>query len=52
MLLVKIDMTVNKVDGINIKSYPTLKFWKKDKAAAPVDFKGARSTEGIINWIK
>jgi len=49
---VKIDSTQNDIPGIEIKSFPTLKFWKKDKTLEPLDFKGNRNVDGIISWIK
>jgi hypothetical protein len=29
-----------------------LKWWRKDKTLAPVDYTGGRNAEGIVNWIK
>jgi len=45
VILVKVDMTVNKVPGVTISGYPTLKFWKKDKSAAPIDYRGGRRVD-------
>jgi len=52
ILLVKVDSTVNDAQGVAIQGFPTLKFYKKDKKAAPIDFKEDRTVEGIINFIK
>ena len=53
LVLAKMDATENEVESVHITGFPTIKFYpgnKKDKA--PMDFNGARTTEGIINFIK
>ncbi len=40
------------MEGVDIQGFPTIKFWRKDKSAIPIDFNGERTTEGIIDWIK
>ena len=35
-----------------MQSFPTVKFWRRDKSQAPLDFNGERSAEGIVQWIK
>ena len=53
LVLAKMDATENEVESVHITGFPTIKFYpgnKKDKA--PLDFNGARTTEGIINFIK
>lgn len=52
ILLVKVDSTENEVAGVDIQGFPTLKFWGKDKNAAPIDYNGGRDAEGIIQWLK
>jgi argininosuccinate synthase len=37
---------------MDIKGFPTLKFFGKDKSQAPIDYNGGRDTEGILNWLK
>jgi len=51
--MAKCDVTENEIEGLNIKSYPTLKFYpanKKDKA--PIDFDGDRNSDGILKFLK
>ena len=53
LVLAKMDATENEVESVHITGFPTIKFYpgnKKDKA--PMDFNGARTTEGIISFIK
>jgi len=37
---------------VNIEGFPTLKYYRKDKSAEPLDFNGDRNAEGIVSWIK
>jgi hypothetical protein len=37
---------------VEIEAFPTLKFYGKDKSQPPIDYNGARDTEGIIDWLK
>lgn len=51
-MLVKVDSIDNEVSGVDIQGFPTLKFWKKDKLATPLNFNGERTADGIVAWIK
>lgn len=46
------DATANEVDGVDIRGYPTLKFYPRGKKSSPVDYDGNRDTEGFKAWIK
>lgn len=37
---------------MEIQGYPTVKFWRKDKSAHPLEFNGERTAEGIVQWLK
>lgn len=52
VMIVKMDSTLNEVDGVDIQGFPTLKFYGKDKSQPPIDYTGGRDTSGIISWIK
>jgi hypothetical protein len=41
--LAKVDSTGNEVAGVTVQSYPTLKWWRKDKSLPPIDFSGGRN---------
>ena len=46
------DATANEVDGVDIRGYPTLKWYPKDGKSSPQDFDGERDLESIKNWLK
>ena len=50
--MAKVDSTENEIAGVDVQGFPTLKFWGKDKSAAPIDFNGGRDTDGIVQWLK
>jgi hypothetical protein len=52
VVIAKIDSTLNEVEGISIRGFPTLKFFPANDKANPIDFEGERTTEGIITWLK
>lgn len=53
LVLAKFDSTVNEVDGVEIRGYPTLKFYpKSDSKKVSVDFDGDRDAEAIKTWLK
>jgi len=45
------DSTANEADGVNVKSFPTLKLWKKDTNTL-VDYSGARDFETLANFVR
>jgi protein disulfide isomerase len=52
LVIAKIDSTANEVEDIEIRGYPTLKFFPKGSKKAPVDFDGGREADDIKNWLK
>lgn len=52
IIIAKVDSTQNEIAGLEIQGYPTVKFWRKDKSAFPIDFNGERTAEGIVQWLK
>ena len=52
VLIVKVDSTENEVPGLDVQSFPTVKFWRRDKSQQPIDFNGERTADGIVQWIK
>merc|ERR1711935_140495 len=51
VVIAKMDSTANEADGVNVKSFPTLKLWKKDTNAL-VDYSGARDFETLANFVR
>jgi len=55
LVISKFDSTVNEVDGVEVRGYPTLKFYPKGegkKVTSAVDFDGDRDLESIKAWLK
>ena len=51
VLIAKMDATVNEAMGVKVKSYPTLKMWKKGNNRL-IDFNGARDFETLVHFVK
>lgn len=43
---------MNEVEGLEIRGYPTLKFYAKGAKGAPIEFEGERDAAGIKNFLK
>jgi len=50
VVIAKFDATVNEADGVEIRGYPTLKFYPKDNKAG-VDYDGDRDIESFKKWM-
>jgi protein disulfide isomerase len=51
IVIAKFDATLNEVDGLHIKSYPTLKFYPKDNKAG-VDVKTGRTLPDLKKYLE
>merc|ERR1712149_114617 len=51
VVIAKMDATANEADGVNVKSFPTLKLWKKDTKKL-VDYSGARDFETLAHFVR
>jgi len=52
LVIGKMDSTANEVDGVEIRGYPTLKFYPKDGKKNPIDFDGERALDDLRNFLK
>lgn len=52
LVIGKMDSTANEAEGVNVRGFPTLKFYKKGSKNAPMDFEGDRTVEGFIAFLK
>ena len=52
LTIAKMDATANEVDGVEIRGYPTLKFYPKGSKSAPVDYDGGRELDAFKTWLK
>ena len=52
-MLAKMDATVNEVESVFIRGFPTIKFYPGNKKdSEPIDFNGPRTAEGIIKFLQ
>ena len=51
LVIADFDATANEVAGLNIRGYPTLKFYAKDNKGEGVDYTGDRELEGLKTWL-
>lgn len=52
LVIAKFDATANEVDGLEIRGYPTLKFYPRGNKQSPIDYNGGREVEDLKNWLK
>ena len=53
VLIAKIDATANEVEGINIRGFPTLKFFKAGgDGKSEVDYEGDRTLEALKEFVE
>jgi len=50
LVIAKFDATANEVEGVNIRGYPTLKFYPKGNKAG-IDYDGDRDLEAFKDWL-
>ena len=50
LVIAKFDATVNEVAGLEIRGYPTLKFYPKDNKAG-IDYNGGRELKDFQSWL-
>jgi protein disulfide-isomerase A1 len=52
VVLAKIDITSNDIDGINITTYPQLRLWPAFSKDKPVNFEESRDRQGLIEFLQ
>jgi protein disulfide-isomerase A1 len=50
LVIADFDATANEVAGLNIRGYPTLKFYAKDNKEG-IDYTGDRELDGLKSWL-
>jgi protein disulfide-isomerase A1 len=53
VVIANIDWTVNKVDGVDIRGYPTVRFYKKGgETPEIIDYNDARTVEAFEKFLE
>lgn len=50
--IAKFDATANEVNGLEIRGYPTLKYYKRGEKDQPVSYDGGREKADIVDFLK
>ena len=50
LVIAKFDATANEVAGLEIRGYPTLKYYPKDNKAG-IDYSGDRELDDFKKWL-
>ena len=51
LVIAKVDATANEIEGVQIKGFPTLKFFKNGSKRQPIDYSGEREVDGFKNGL-
>ena len=52
IVIAKMDGTANEVSGLEVRSFPTIKLYKKDEKDRPKDHSGERTVKGFIAYLE
>jgi protein disulfide isomerase len=52
LVLAEMDATANEVDGVDIRSYPTIKFYTKRNKNSPIEYKGERNEKDVVTFLE
>jgi protein disulfide-isomerase A1 len=52
LTIAKMDATANEVRGVNVRGFPTIKFYPRNHKQSPIEFEGDRTEEGFIAFLK
>merc|ERR1712039_574488 len=52
IVIAKIDATSNDVAGVDVEGFPTIKLWRADNKADPLDYDGDRDVDSFLAWLE
>jgi len=52
LVIAKMDSTANEHPSLNIRGFPTIKFYKKGEKSSPMDYSGDRTLDGFMAFLE
>lgn len=52
VMIAQMDATANEVEGVVIRGFPTIKFYKAGEDKRGIDYEGERTVEGMKEFIE
>jgi len=50
--IAKMDSTANEVKSVQVRGFPTIKFYPRNNKNSPIEFDGDRTEEGLLTFLK
>lgn len=52
LVIAEMDATVNEAEGVDVRGFPTIKFYPRGDKSNPLDYEGERAKENFITYLK
>ena len=52
VVVARMDVTQNDVDGLDVSGFPTLRLWRADRKSTVLEFDQDRSVENLVDWME
>jgi len=52
LVIAKMDATANEHPSLNVKGFPTIRFYKKGEKSTPMDYSGERTLDGFVAFLE
>src|SRR5262249_31651955 len=51
LVIAKMDLTANEVEGLDVQGFPTIRLYKRGKKTHPIEFNGDRTVDGFTSFL-